>query len=86
MELAKGYNLDECIDIKKVLDKLNFFKSEGKLEYGIDGDILRIDDIDLEDSDISLLVDLLDKNDIFEDLNNDHDDTEWEDDAWGDDD
>ena len=75
-ELCSHYNLDECIDRKLVIDKLKSFKKEGKLEYTISGEILKVEDIDLEDSDIDYLIKLFSDNDIFEDedINEDFED------------
>ena len=66
-ELVRVWNIDECIDRKLVIDKLKSFKREGKLEYTISGEILKVEDIDLEDSDIDYLIKLFSDNDIFED-------------------
>jgi hypothetical protein len=56
-----------------VIDKLKSFKKEGKLEYTISGEILKVEDIDLEDSDIDYLIKLFSDNDIFEDEDIDED-------------
>ena len=84
MELFEYYNLDECIDRKLVLSKLNELKDEGKIEYELNVDILKIEDIDLDEAEITELADLLEENDVFEDLDRDSDD-DWDDDGWGDD-
>jgi hypothetical protein len=84
MELFEYYNLDECIDRKLVLSKLNELKDEGKIEYDLNGDILKIEDIDLDESEIDELAELLEENDVFEDLDRDSDD-DWDDEGWGDD-
>ena len=72
-ELTNKWNLDECINRKLVIDRLKSLKKEGKLEYTLSGDILNVNDIDLEDNDIDKLVKLFEDNDMFED-------TEYEDD------
>jgi len=77
------YNIDECIDRKLVLSKLKELKEEGKIEYELNGDILKIEDIDLDESEVDELTDLLEENDVFEDLDGGGDD--WDDDGWGDD-
>lgn len=84
MELFEYYNLDECIDRKLVLSKLKELKEEGKIEYDLNGDILKIEDIDLDETEIDDLADLLEENDVFEDLDRDSDD-DWDDEGWGDD-
>ena len=78
------WNLDECIDRKLVLSKLNELKDEGKIEYDLNRDMLKIEDIDLDESEIEQLIDLFEENDVFEDLDRGSDD-DWDDDGWGDD-
>ena len=84
MELFEYYNLDEVIDRKLVLSKLNELKEEGKIEYDLNGDILKIEDIDLDENEIDELAELLEENDVFEDLDRGSDDN-WDDEGWGDD-
>jgi hypothetical protein len=83
MELFEYYNLDECIDRKLVLSKLKELKEEGKIEYELNVDILKIEDIDLDENEIDELAELLEENDVFEDLDGASDD--WDDDGWADD-
>ena len=83
MELFEYYNLDECIDRKLVLSKLNELKEEGKIEYELNVDILNIEDIDLDENEIDELAELLEENDVLEDLDGASND--WDDDGWGDD-
>jgi hypothetical protein len=86
MELFEYYNLDECIDRKTVLAKLKSLKNEGKIEYDLNGDMLKIEDIDLDESEIEELTDLFEENDIFEDLEyGEEDDEDWDDEGWSDD-
>ena len=84
MELFEYYNLDEVIDRKLVLSKLKSLKTEGKIEYDLNGDILKIEDIDLDEAEVDELANLLEENDVFEDLDRGSDD-DWDDDGWGDD-
>ena len=77
MELFEYYNLDEVIDRKLVLSKLKSLKNEGKIEYDLNGDILKIEDIDLDETEIDKLIKLLEENDVFEDLEQGEDD--WDD-------
>lgn len=90
MELFKYYNLDECIDLKLVKKELNHLKKEGKIDYNIDGDILKIEDIDLDDNELEDIINLFEDNDIFQnmeygeyedydydDLKDDDEDDEW---------
>lgn len=85
MELSEYYNLDECIDRTQVLNTLKSLKKEGKIDYELNGDILKVEDIDLDETEIDDLLDLFDSNDVFEEI--DYSD-EWddEDDGWGDND
>lgn len=65
MELYDYYNLDECIDRKKVIATLKKFKKEGKIDYTLDGEELHIEDLDLDDTEIDYLSELFDDNDVF---------------------
>lgn len=75
-ELGKCYDLDECRERKQLVVKLKQFEKEGKIEYSISGDVLKIEDIDLEDNDITYLIKLFEDNDIFENTEYDEDDEE----------
>jgi hypothetical protein len=86
MELEKWWNMDECIDKKGVLSKLKSLKNEGKIEYDLNGDILKIEDIDLDETEVEDLIDLFEENDIFEDLEyGEEDEEDWDGDGWADD-
>jgi hypothetical protein len=74
MELCDYYNLDECVDRKKVVSALKKFKKEGKIDYSLDGESLRIEDLDLDDLEVEYLLELFDENDVFPDLDKDDDD------------
>lgn len=65
-ELCSNYNLDECIDKKLITTKLKQLEKDGKIDFKVSGDILKIEDIDLEDSDIDTLIKLFEDNDVFE--------------------
>ncbi len=65
MELYDYYNLDECVDRKKVITTLKKFKKDGKIDYSLDGEELHIEDIDWDDTEIEYLSELLDENDVF---------------------
>lgn len=65
-ELGTIWNLDECIDQKLITTKLKQLEKEGKIDFKVSGDILKIEDIDLEDSDIDTLIKLFEDNDVFE--------------------
>jgi len=84
-ELCTHYNLDECTNKKLVISKLKFFSDEGKILYNITSEILKIDDIDLEDKDIDYLIKLFNDNDCYQENDYDDSDDEWDDDSYGDD-
>ena len=71
---------------KTVSSNIKKLKKEGKIEYDLNGDILRIEDIDLEESEIDDLLDLFDSNDVFEELDYGDDDWDGDDEGWGDND
>lgn len=74
MELYSYYNLDECGDRKLVNRMLRSYKKDGKIEYSIEGELLKIEDIDLDNDDIQYLSDLFQDNDVFP--NTDRDESE----------
>jgi len=74
MELYSYYNLDECGDRKLIVRVLKTYQKEGKIEYSIDGELLKIEDIDLDEDDIQYLSDLFEENDVFP--NTDRDDSD----------
>ena len=65
MELFNFYSLDECLEQKLVKKKLNQLEEDGKIEFSIDGDILKIQDLDLDEEELSDLIKMFDNNDIF---------------------
>ena len=65
MELYKYYNIDECLDKDKLFKKLDELVDDGKIEYNLDGEIMKIEDLDLEEWDIESLQKLFDKLDLF---------------------
>lgn len=91
METMFNYwSLDECINTDLVLEILNKLKNDGKIIYSIDMDILKLEDIDLEEKDIKNLEKLFDDNDVYPylDLNGedeDEDDFDFEDEDENDD-
>ncbi len=78
MELFNYYSLDECLNRKQVINMLKSYKSEGKIEYSLDQEILKIKDLDLEEDEISEICEMFDQNDVFPYL-----DKEDEDDFYG---
>lgn len=65
MELQKFWNIDECLDREKLFSKLDLLVGDGKIEWSVDGEILKIEDLDLEEVDIETLTKLFDKLDVF---------------------
>jgi len=65
MELFNFYSLDECLEQKSVNKKLNQLEEDGKIEFSLDGDILKIQDLDLDEEELSDLIKMFDNNDIF---------------------
>lgn len=78
MELFNFYSLDECLNRKQVLNMLKSFKSEGKIDYSLDGEIIKIKDLDLEEGEVTEICEMFDQNDVFPYL-----DKEDEDDFYG---
>jgi hypothetical protein len=74
MELFNYYNLDECLDIKSIKNKLRQLRDEFKIEFEIDGDILSITDLDLDEEELNDLMKIFDDNDIIPYLDKDDDD------------
>lgn len=77
MELNKYYNIDECLDKDKLFSKLDLLVDDGKIEYHLDGEIMKILDLDLEEADIQTLEKLFDKLDVF--LYNEYEEEDGED-------
>jgi hypothetical protein len=77
MELYDYYNIDECIDRKKVIATLKKFKKEGKIDYSLDGEELHIEDLDLDDAEVEYLSELFDENDVFPDTEKDDEDDDY---------
>lgn len=65
MLLYSYYSLDEVIDLKEVLETLEDLKNDGKIKYQLEGDIVSIDDLYLDESDIETIGFIFDKNDVF---------------------
>jgi hypothetical protein len=74
MELYNYYSLDEAIDRKAVLKRLKQLQKEAKIEFELDGEIFKIEDLDLEEAEIEELIELFDENDVFPYLDKDDDD------------
>ena len=78
-ELFNYYSLDECTDKKEVLKKLKSLKKEVKVEFNLDGDVFQIKDIDLEEDEVTELIELFEKTDVFPYLEIDDEDEDEDD-------
>jgi hypothetical protein len=65
MELFNYYSLDECPERKVIKKRLTQLEEEGKIDFDIDGDILKISDLDLDEDEVTELVEMFDKYDVF---------------------
>ena len=82
MKVFNYYSIDECKDRKKLFEKLDRLRDDGKIEYEMDGrDLFKIDDLDLEESDIEDLNEFFDNQDIFPYI--EYDDEEESDEDYG---
>lgn len=82
MELLKYYSLDECSDIKKIKKILNQLKNDEKIDLNIDGDIIKIIDIDLDIDEIDEIIKMFDKYDVIPYIKDDDDDDNEDDDLY----
>jgi hypothetical protein len=74
MDLYNYYSLDEVIDRKSVLSKLKQLKKEGKIDYSVEDDVVKIEDLDLDESETDELLEVFDQNDVFPYLDRDDED------------
>jgi len=80
MELFNYYSLDECPERKVIKKRLSQLEEAGTIEFEIDGDVLKLTDLDLDESEVEELIEMFDKYDVFpypdyeEGLENDDDD------------
>lgn len=65
MELYNYYSLDECKNFKPVKKRLNQLEGDGKIAYKVDGEILKLEDLDLDENEVIEVSELLDKHDVF---------------------
>jgi len=79
MSLVKYYTLEEVSNRKIVISYLKSLKKEGKINYELDGEIFRLDDLDLDDSEVSFLIDIFEENDVFPYLERDDEDDLYDD-------
>lgn len=77
MELFNYYSLDEVIDRKSVLSKLKQLKKEGKIDYSVEDDVVKIEDLDLDETETEELLEVFDQNDVFPYLDRDDDEDDF---------
>ena len=65
MELFNYYSLDECLERKVIKKRLTKLEDEGKVAFEIEGDILKLTDLDLDEDEVNVLIELFDKYDVF---------------------
>ena len=76
MELYNYYSLDEAINRKEVLKRLKQLQKESKIKFELDGEVFKIQDLDLEEAEVDELIELFDKNDVFPYLDRDDEDSD----------
>lgn len=88
MELHTYYSLEETSDRKTVLKRLKDLQSESRIIFELDGEVFKIKDLDLEEEEISELIELFDQNDVIayydREGEDDEDDEPYEDDDFDD--
>lgn len=88
MELHTYYSLEETSDRKTVLKRLKDLQSESRIIFELDGEVFKIKDLDLEEEEISELIELFDQNDVIayydREGEDDEDDDPYEDDYFDD--
>lgn len=88
MELHTYYSLEETSDRKTVLKRLKDLQSESRIIFELDGEVFKIKDLDLEEEEISELIELFDQNDVIayydREGEDDEDDGPYEDDDFDD--
>ena len=65
MELFNYYSLDECPETKVIKKRLSQLEDEGKIDFKLDSDLLKISDLDLDEDEVAELVEMFDKYDVF---------------------
>ena len=73
MELYNYYSLDEAIDRKAVLKRLKQLQKESKIKFDLDGEVFKIEDLDLEEVEIEELIEFFDEHDVFPYVDRDDD-------------
>lgn len=84
MEIYTYYNLSECNNKKGFFVELDNLQNDGKIEYTSETiDIIKIEDIGLDDHDTHRLIHLIDQYEVIPDL--DYSGSDWGTDDWEDD-
>lgn len=65
MELHTYYSLEETSDRKTVLKRLKDLQSDSRILFELEGEVFKIKDLDLEEEEISELIELFDQNDVI---------------------
>jgi hypothetical protein len=65
MELFNYYSLDECPERKIIKKRLTQLQNDGKIDFEIEGEVLKLTDLDLEENDVEELTEMFDKYDVF---------------------
>ena len=88
MELHTYYSLEETSDRKTVLNRLKDLQRDSRILFELDGEVFKIKDLDLEEDEISELIELFDQNDVIayydRDSEDDENDGPYEDDYFDD--
>jgi hypothetical protein len=79
MTLFNYYSLDETTNRKEVISVLKSLKKEGRILYELESDIFKIEDIDLDEDELSELLDFFEENDVFPYLDREDDEDELDD-------
>lgn len=85
MELFNYYSLDECPERKVIKKRLTQLEDEGKINFEIEGEVLKLTDLDLDENEIEELIEMFDKYDVFpypdyeEGMDEDNDDDYYDD-------
>lgn len=69
-ELFTYYNLSECLENDKIIDRLDDLSAELKIDYSYDesNEVIKLVDLDLTEKEIENLIRYFDKNNVIVDL------------------
>ncbi len=87
MEMKTYYNLSECIDRNKLTNYLDKLVSESKIAYNYeDIDTIKLVDLELEDNEITKLIETLNSYDVIVDIDREEADGYYDSDLFNDED